>query len=181
GGKFISTLCAERCFDMSRVFLTALLAIAMAPMQTPSATQTAAPSGPISSAPAAGNKAASDSVPANAVPGPSDAVITIHGLCSSQASGKTAASSAPCNTVVTREQFDVVVNGLSALGRPLLAIQRRGIAEGYANTVINYEKAKKAGVERDPRFAEVLRLARMRAMGDMYAALQEEKARKVSP
>ena len=54
------------------------------------------------------------------------------------------------------------------------------MAEGYANTLLNYEAAKKAGVERDPRFAEVMRLARMRAMSDMYTALQNEKARKVS-
>ncbi len=33
-------------------------------------------------------------------------------------------------------------------------------------------------MERDPRFAEVMRLARMRAMGDMYEALEQEKARR---
>jgi hypothetical protein len=73
------------------------------------------------------------------------------------------------------------MNGLNALGAPLLPMQRRAVAEGYATTLLNYEAAKKAGVDRDPRFAEVMRLARMRAMGDMYKALEMEKAGKVAP
>jgi hypothetical protein len=83
--------------------------------------------------------------------------------------------------VVTKQQFDVVVNALNAIGPPLLTAQRRAVAEGYATTLLNYEAARKAGVERDPRYAEVMRLARMRAMSDMYKALMQEKARKVAP
>ncbi len=182
GGKFISTLRAERCFDMSRVFLTALLAIAMAPMQAPSTTQTAAsPASAASSASDAkkdqGLIPATTKAAAGGEVAPSDPVITIHGLCGATAKN----ASAACATVVTRQQFDGIVNGLDALGTPLLPVQRRAVAEGYATTLVNYEAAKKAGVERDPRFAEVMRLARMRAMGDMYKALQQEKASKVSP
>lgn len=180
GGNFISTLRAERCFDMSRVFLTALLAIAMAPLQTPSTTQTA--SAAPSSTTAVNKGETSTPATAKASAGNvslSDPVITIHGLCGSAESTKS--KSAACTTVVTRQQFDGVVNGLDALGTPLLPVQRRAVAEGYATTLVNYEAAKKAGVDRDPRFAEVMRLARMRAMGDMYKALQMEKAGKVSP
>jgi hypothetical protein len=100
-------------------------------------------------------------------------------LCSGAANAK--AKNTACTTVVSRQQFDGVVNGLNALGAPLLPVQRRAVAEGYATTLLNYEAAKKTGVDRDPRFAEVMRLARMRAMGDMYKALQMEKAGKVSP
>jgi hypothetical protein len=74
-----------------------------------------------------------------------------------------------------------VINALNAIGPPLAAAQRHAVAEGYATTLLNYEAAKKAGVEQDPRFAEVMRLARMRAMGDMYTALMQEKARAVPP
>lgn len=81
---------------------------------------------------------------------------------------------------MTRQQFNNVVNVLEAIGPPLLPAQRRMVAEGYSTTLLNYEAAKKAGVERDPRFAEVMRLARMRAMGDMYKALMQEQARNVS-
>ncbi|HKV91776.1 MAG TPA: peptidylprolyl isomerase [Candidatus Angelobacter sp.] len=110
---------------------------------------------------------------------PSDPVITIHGLCTGAKGAKT--KSADCTAVVTRQQFDAVVNSLNSIGPQLLPMQRRAVAEGYAAALINYEAAKKAGVERDPRFAEVMRLARMRAMGDMYRELQMEKAMKVSP
>jgi PPIC-type PPIASE domain len=159
-------------------FLTALLAMVMAPMQAPSTTQT---SPTVASPPTAAHTDASP--PAAAAPhaefAPTDPVITIHGLCNgaANATGKNAA----CTTVVSRQQFDGVMNGLNALGAPLLPMQRRAVAEGYATTLLNYEAAKKAGVDQDPRFAEVMRLARMRAMGDMYKALQMEKAGKVSP
>ena len=83
--------------------------------------------------------------------------------------------------MVTKPQFDAVVNALNAIGPPLLPSQLRPVAQGYATTLVNYEEAKKAGIERDPRFAEVMRLARMRAMGDMYNALMQENARRIAP
>lgn len=112
---------------------------------------------------------------------PNKPVITIHGLCSGAPAAKNTSPAGSCTTVISRQQFDAVVNGLNAIGPPLLPAQRQAVAEGYANTLVNYEAARKAGVERDPRYAEVMRLARMRAMGDMYNALLLEKARKVSP
>lgn len=161
---------------MSPVLLGALLAMIMAPMQAQSTPQTAPTSSPTA--------AHTDAIPAPAPAphvelAPTDPVITIHGLCNgaANASGKNAA----CTTVVNKQQFDGVVNGLNALGAPLLPMQRRAVAEGYATTLLNYEAAKKAGIDRDPRFAEVMRLARMRAMGDMYKAQQMEKAGKVAP
>lgn len=162
---------------MSPVLLGALLAMIMAPMQAPSTTQTT----PTATSPTAAHTDASPApatVP-NAKLAPTDPVITIHGLCSGAANAK--AKDAACNTVVNKQQFDGVMNGLNALGAPLLPVQRRAVAEGYATTLLNYEAAKKAGIDKDPRFAEVMRLARMRAMGDMYKAMQQEKAGKVSP
>lgn len=167
---------------MPSLFLAVLLAIATPPVQTPSTTKGTSPA-LTAKAPAvapakkmSGSAAAAKKTTSTAV-SPSEPVITIHGLCDKQPAGKTDAA---CTTVVTRQQFDVVVNALNAIGPSLLPVQRRGVAEGYAATLLNYETAKKAGVERDPRFAEVMRLARMRAMSDMYSALQQEKARKIS-
>jgi hypothetical protein len=81
---------------------------------------------------------------------------------------------------VSKQEFDSVVNALNAIGPQLLAPQKRIVAEGYANMLVTYDAAVKAGIERDPRFAEVMRLARMRAIGDMYKAFLLEKASKVS-
>jgi PPIC-type PPIASE domain len=159
---------------MPSLILTLLLAVIAGPMQTPVTTQAASPTAASQTKPAATasmKKAVS-----------SDAVITIHGLCSEPPNGKTEAKAdAACTTVVTKDEFDVVVNALDAIGPPLLQAQRRAVAQGYATTLLNYEAAKKAGVESDPRFQEVMRLARMRAMSDMYNARMQEQARKVAP
>lgn len=166
---------------MSCLLLSALL-IASAPMQTPSATATKPPSATAKAAAVSTTvKAQSPAAAKNAKPAvlaASDAVITIHGLCPVSQAGQNAES---CTTVVTRKQFDVLVDALSALGPPLLPVQRRGVAEAYATTLRNYEAAKKAGIEKDPRYAEVMRIAQMRAMGDMYNAMMQEKIKKVSP
>lgn len=151
-------------------------------MQTPSAIPTQPPA-PVMKA-AAGPTKAKEPAPAAAKStkpaalAPSDAVITIHGLCSN---GPARQSAKSCTTVVTRRQFDALMDALGALGPPLLPAQRRSVAEGYATTLRNYEAAKNAGVEKDPRYPEVMRIAEMRAMGDMYNALMQQKARAVSP
>ncbi len=183
GEKFISFFARKRANSMTSIFLTALLMIAgqtQAPPATPTTTSTTAsksavalPAGKQQSPTATTNNTKSNPI------APSDVVITIHGLCPAAKSGEKPV--AACNTVVTRKEFDALVDALGALGPPLLPAQRRGVAEGYATTLRNYEAAKKAGIERDPRYAEVMRIAQMRAMGDMYNALQQEKARKVSP
>ncbi len=166
---------------MSCFLFTALL-IASAQMQTTSSPVTKPPSATMkasaasTTAKAQGRAAARSAKPA--VLAASDAVITIHGLCPGSQAGQNAES---CATVVTKKQFDVLVDALSALGPPLLPAQRRGVAEAYATTLRNYEAAKKAGVEKDPRYAEVMRIAQMRAMGDMYNALLQQKAKAVSP
>lgn len=160
---------------MPGLLFTALLAIAMAPIQTsstPATSQAAAAQAPAASV--AAKKEIKGTV------APTEAAITIHGLCSNQEIGKSKADPA-CTTVITKQQFEVVVKALSAIGPPIIAAQHHAVAEGYATTLLNYEAAEKAGVERDPRFAEVMRLARMRAMGDMYTALMQERARTVAP
>lgn len=163
---------------MPGFILILLVAAAMAPVQTPTATQATNIAPTVSAA-----KKTVDAAPANKAKTASlaatDPVITIHGLCAGPQSAEHKSGSS-CNTVVTKEQFDVIMNALNAIGPPLLPAQRRPVAQGYATTLVNYEAAKKAGVEKDPRFAEVMRLARMRAMGDMYKALMQEKASKVS-
>lgn len=156
-------------------FLLSALVIALAPMQAPSSPATKPPTPAVKTA-AATSKA--QGAAAKKELAPSDAVITIHGLCSSGPAGESTES---CTTVVTKKQFDALVDALNALGPPLLQAQRRGVAEAYATTLRNYEAAKKAGIEKDPRYPEVVHIAQMRAMGDMYNALLQQKAKLVSP
>jgi PPIC-type PPIASE domain len=164
---------------MPSFILTLLLAAATAPIQTaPTAQATSTKPTVVSAAKPASGAAASVKKAKIATSAP--AVITIHGLCSGQQSAKPKADAA-CTTVVTKPEFDLLVNALNAIGPPFLPAQLHAVAQAYATTLLSYEAAKKAGVERDPRFAEVMRLARMRAMGDMYNALMQENARKIAP
>jgi hypothetical protein len=158
---------------MPYILLTALLAAATVPIQAQPSMPAATQSAPVEKTAVASAKISSAAISAT------EPVITIHGVCANGPGRKSKA--APCETVVTKQAFDSVVNALNAIGPPLLPEQRRGVAEGYASTVINYEAALKAGVEHDPRYAEVMRLARMRAMSDMYNSLLQEKAKAVSP
>jgi hypothetical protein len=158
---------------MSGIFLGALLVIGMGQMQATTQTVSAA-------APEANPVAASKGTVAAQKKelSPSSPVITIHGLCQGAKSAK--AATGACTTTVSKQEFDSVVNALNAIGPQLLAPQKRIVAEGYANMLVTYDAAMQAGIEHDPRFAEVMRLARMRAIGDMYKAFLLEKASKVS-
>lgn len=166
---------------MPKFILTVLFAMVVA--QTPSPAQTTSQTAEAKAPVASPAKPTSDSVASvkkAKIATSAPAVITVHGLCSGQASAKPKTDAA-CTTVVTKPQFDAVVNALNAIGPPLLPSQLRPVAQGYATTLVNYEAAKKAGIERDPRFTEVMRLARMRAMGDMYNARLQENARRIAP
>ncbi|HEY2116360.1 MAG TPA: hypothetical protein VGJ51_14785, partial [Candidatus Angelobacter sp.] len=130
------------------LLLTALLAAPAAPVQSQATTQAtvlpaAAKSSTTAKKPANASQAAPKAGAGAALP--ADPVITIDGLCNAEAKN----SSAPCRTVVTKQQFDVILNALNAIGPSLLPIQRRSVAEGYAAMLLNYEAAKKAGLEKD--------------------------------
>src|ERR1700704_6909934 len=123
---------AERGIPMPYIFLTVLLAGAMAPIQTQPSTQTgpaatAAKSSTVASAKTARPSSATSGTNHAAAIAPSAPVITIHGLCTSTESSKSNPG-AKCDTVVSKQRFEEVVNALNAIGPPLLSAQRRGVA-----------------------------------------------------
>src|ERR1043166_3956572 len=96
---------------MYSFIFTAFLAAAMVQASPVIQTSTTAPqkaqtqsnpSAPVSDA--SGKKSGADVAP-------SDAVITIHGLCNQ--AGTSGMAGNACTTVVTRQQFDAVLNGLN--------------------------------------------------------------------
>src|SRR5262249_60364685 len=99
---------------MSGFFLTALLTMAMAPMQSPSTTQTAASAASSDSPTTAHRDVPASATVSTADLAPTDPVITIRGLCTGAASAKP--KSSDCATVVTKQQFDAVVSSLNSLG-----------------------------------------------------------------
>jgi len=116
--------------------------------------------------------------------GPDTAVITIKGLCpaaskatgSKQASGSPAAKPATCETVVTRKQLEQLIDTV----RPNLpAGQRRMLAQQYAELLIMANAATKAGVEKDPKVQEQLRLSKLQILASSYGREMQRREAEV--
>jgi PPIC-type PPIASE domain len=159
---------------MLRLVMICLLATSLAPAQTQSV-----PAKPKTPQPATAPKAASPQGTA------SQPVITIHGVCSARptAAPKTSAraTKAPCTMIITKEQFDALVNALNTSNQSLSPSVRRNFAQAYVELLAFEQAAQKAGEENDPRFAQVMRFVRMRTLADSYRRVLAEKYRNPSP
>jgi hypothetical protein len=112
-----------------------------------------------------------DSVASNAP------VVTIHGVCPKDTvSAKTgSAKSDSCQTVITKEQFNSMLSGMNLAAQISSPAAMRSFAESYAQLLAMASEGEKAGAENDPRFQELMRIARVRALADSYRHSLEEK------
>jgi len=97
---------------------------------------------------------------------PGDAVITIDGVCSAVPPASNTASS--CTTVVTREELEKLAAALAAEGQAIPPNARRNLAEAYANLLTFESAAKKAGLEGDPQYQQLLRWQYLRTLSSIY-------------
>lgn len=117
---------------------------------------------------------------------PDAAVITIKGLCSTPApkaaASKTAHASAAakpaaCQTVVTKKQLEMVIETV----RPnLQPAQRRMLAQQYVELLVVANAAAKAGIEKDPKVKEQIRLQRLQILATAYSKERQQKEAEVS-
>lgn len=125
--------------------------------------------------------AVSSQKPAEAAQVPAtEAVVTIHGLCpaaAGTATKKGASPAAGCTTKITKAQFDRLVQAINTNNQPLPPNARRSIAQRYTELLAFANAAEKAGVEKDPRFAERLRIQRLSTLAEFYRISLEEKYR----
>ena len=122
-----------------------------------------------------------DSVPSNA------AVVTLHGLCpKDSASPKTgsaketpavdsSAKDSSCQTVITKEQFYTMLAGMSIASQITTPAAMRNFAQSYSELLALANEGEKNGAENDPRFRELMRIARVRALADSYRHGLDEK------
>jgi peptidyl-prolyl cis-trans isomerase C len=116
---------------------------------------------------------------------PGAAVITIKGLCpaaapkpaaSKTAAGSTAAKPAPCQTVITKKQLETLIETV----RPnLQPTQRRMLAQQYVELLVVSNAAIKAGMEKDPKVQEQLRLQKLQTLASAYTKEQQKKEAEV--
>src|SRR6478735_4445186 len=103
---------------------------------------------------------------------PPDApVISIKGLCpaeNSPAVSNKVPSNSDCSMTVTKQQFDNLVKAFNTNNQAITPAQRRNLGQSYVELLIFSEAAKAAGIENTPAFIEVMRVLRMKTLGDLY-------------
>lgn len=105
---------------------------------------------------------------------PDAVVIEIHGLCpTAGAAAQTAPDS--CLTKMTRAQFDTMLSALGVNNRMMSPAAMRSMAESYVQLMAMAAAAEKAGIDKEPRFTEMLRVLRVRTLADAYRRSLEEK------
>src|SRR5947209_16266553 len=116
--------------------------------------------------------------PAASVPA-TQPVITMHGECADEQIGSTDTST--CTTVLTKEQFEKLLEAINSNNQPIPPQMRRNLAQALVGLMTFAQAAEKAGIANDPKFEEIMRVVRMRTLQDMYQRSIEQKSRNSSP
>ncbi|HUM04765.1 MAG TPA: peptidylprolyl isomerase [Terriglobales bacterium] len=103
---------------------------------------------------------------------PADPVITVKTPCADPAKkGQT------CETIVTREQFERLTDALQP-GMSLPVKVR--LATRYAQVLALSQEGDKRGIDKQPKFEELIRFARMQILSQQLTVALQEEAGKVS-
>lgn len=101
---------------------------------------------------------------------PEMAIITIKGLCDKA----TTSSTSPCQTVVTRAQFEELAKALLPQMKPSLQLQ---VAHAYPDLLEMSRAAEARGVDKTPRFQERLAFARLQILSqELVRQIDEESS-----
>lgn len=104
---------------------------------------------------------------------PDAPVVTIHGICE-QGQASTEKSNS-CTLVLTRAQFENMVSSMNMTNQPYTPPALRGFATSYATLLALAEAGEKEDVDKDPRFQELMQMARTRALAESYRRHLQEK------
>jgi hypothetical protein len=134
---------------------------------------------PAKSAPAAKPQTAKPATPAKPaekaeVP-PTAAVITIDGTCSGTVP---ATPSAECKTVITRADFEKLVD---AFDPQMPMARRRQLADAYARMLVMSDMAEQRGIQNSPEAQQILHFTHMQALMQLLGREIQKEAAKVPP
>jgi hypothetical protein len=127
----------------------------------------ASPAANPQASPAASGPAA-DAKPEAPPVAPDAPVITIAGSCDNPTADK-----ADCKTVVTRAEFEQVVN---AIAPTMPATAKKQFASRYATALVMARKAHEMGADQGPKFDEMMKLARMQVAAQQLSQAIQQKA-----
>jgi len=122
------------------------------------------------------NPAPSAQAPASSMVQATQPVISIHGFCDSKEGG-TVPDASSCTTVVTREQFEQLMNSIDVEGRGFSSVARRNLAQTYVQLLAIERAARVAGLEDTQQFAELMRWLRLRTASELYRRKTREEFR----
>src|SRR6185369_1185232 len=111
---------------------------------------------------------------------PDQPVISVKGLCpaaTNPATNSAVPSTKECTIAVTRAQFDNLVKSFNTSNQQLSPAQRRSLGEKYVELLVFSEAGKAAGVENSAAFQEVMRVLRLKTLGDIYLTQLAEQYR----
>jgi hypothetical protein len=111
----------------------------------------------------------------NTVVGPDTPVITVNGLCERTGNGN--ATPADCNTVITRAEFEKVVN---AVQPNMSQAARKQFATRYVTVLLLADKAHDMGLDKGPQFDEEMYLARIQLLAREAGQELQKNAANVS-
>jgi hypothetical protein len=118
--------------------------------------------------------AASQPPQAQAPEVPADApVITLHGFCPSMPAN-TDQKSAECKTIITRAQFEKLVD---TLGANMPGSVRQRLAQDYSQMLVLSDQAKKRGLDKTQRFEDIISFMKMRVLAQEYLTNVQETSK----
>jgi hypothetical protein len=77
--------------------------------------------------------------------------------------------------VLTRAQFEALVSSINVTNQPYQPPALRGFATDYATLLALAKAGQKEGVDKGPRFQELMTIARTRALAESYRRFLQEK------
>ncbi len=119
--------------------------------------------------------AAAAKVPEGATVPRDAAVITIPGLCDKPSVDKS--KPVDCKTVVTRAEFEQLVDTVAPTMAPAA---RKQLATQYVTALVMVHKAHQMGLDKGPRFEELMRVARIGVLTKELSQNMQDEAGRVS-
>ncbi|MBZ5491716.1 MAG: peptidyl-prolyl cis-trans isomerase [Acidobacteriia bacterium] len=105
---------------------------------------------------------------------PDAPVLTVHGVCPAGQKEPTDKPDA-CTLVLTRAQFEALVSSLNVANTNYPPPALRGFATNYANILALAKAGETVGVDKDPRFQDLMRITRARVLAESYRRYIQEK------
>ncbi len=105
---------------------------------------------------------------------PTAPVITIEGLCN-QKPGQP--KSAACKTVITRAEFERMMNAVAPEAKEVPPVQRQRLADGLTQLMVAAHRAEQMGLQNKPEVQEMFRLQKMNVLArELLRSLQAKYA-----